>query len=101
MHPNRLLSVLSFAVIATTASAQVVDINGGNSWSGWQAVGDSQSTSWVRGSTNRTFSMFSTYFVLDAQQGVGGVRLADNVAGNGVDYTWDTAASLFAGVLFR
>ena len=97
MNPNRLLSVLSFAVIATTASAQAVDINGGNSWNGWQAVGDSQSVSWVGGSTNRTFSMFSTYFVLDAQQGVGGVRLADNVAGNGVDYTGDNAASLFAG----
>lgn len=97
MHTNRLLSVLAFAVIATTASAQVVDINGGNSWNGWQSVGDSQSVSWVRGATDRTFSMFSTYFVLDAQQGVGGVRLANNVVGNGVDYTGDTVASLFAG----
>ena len=98
MNPNRLLSVLAFAVIATTASAQAVDINGGNSWNGWQIVGDSQTSGrWVTGSTSRTFNIFSAYFVLDAAQVVAGSRIADGAAGNGAGYTGDVAASLFTG----
>jgi hypothetical protein len=82
----------------TAASAQVVDINGGNSWAGWNSVGNSQTSGiWTRGSTARTFDIYSTYFVLGASQTVGGNRLANGTAGNGVDYTGETQASLFAG----
>jgi hypothetical protein len=94
----RTLSFLALAGLAATASAQVVDINGGTSWSGWQAVGNSQTSGrWVRGAVNRTFDIYSAYFVLDASQAVAGVRLATGVAGNGTSYTGDNAASLFAG----
>jgi hypothetical protein len=82
----------------TAASAQVVDINGGNSWAGWNSVGNSQTSGmWVTGSTNRTYDIYSSYFVLSASQSVGGTRLADGAAGNGTGYTGDTAASLFSG----
>ena len=84
------------ALCAGAAHAQVVDINGGSSWSGWNAVGNSQTSGiWLQGSTSRTYDMYSTYFVLSAGQSVGGSRIADGSAGNGSDYTGDTAASLF------
>lgn len=79
------------------ASAQAVDINGGNSWGGWNWVGGSQSSgTWVRGSTTRTFNMYSASFVLSSGQTVAGTRLSDAALGNGVGYTGDTNSSLFA-----
>lgn len=81
----------------TAASAQVVDINGGNSWAGWNSVGNSQTAGiWVLGSTTRTFNIFSTSFVLSASQTVGGTRLADGAVGDGTAYTGDSQASLFS-----
>ncbi|MEY3142209.1 MAG: hypothetical protein RLY21_702 [Planctomycetota bacterium] len=86
------------AVVAGVASAQVVDINGGSSWSGWTSIADSQTSGvWVRGQTDRTFNIFRTQFTLNAGQSVGGTRLADGNAGNGIDYTGDSGASLFSG----
>ena len=89
----------ALALIASaTAHAQVVDIDGGNSWSGWNSVGNSQTSgTWVKGSTTRTYDIYSTYFVLSAGQTVGGTRIANGAAGNGVGYTGETEASLFEG----
>jgi hypothetical protein len=88
----------ALALVSVTAShAQVIDIDGGNSWSGWNAVGNSQTSGiWVKGSTTRTFDIYSTSFVLNAGQTVGGTRVGDGAAGNGVDYTGDNAGSLFS-----
>jgi hypothetical protein len=84
---------------SSAAQAQTVDINGGNSWTGWNSVGNSQTSgTWVQGSTNRTYDIFSTYFVLSAGQTVGGTRIANGAAGDGVGYTGETAGSLFSGV---
>jgi len=84
--------------LAGAASAQTVDINGGNSWAGWNSVGNSQTSGiWVKGSTSRTFEIYSTYFILGAGQTVGGTRIANGSAGNGVGYTGDDSASLFSG----
>ena len=97
----------ALALIASaTAHAQVVDIDGGNSWSGWNSVGNSQTSgTWVQGSTTRTYDIYSTYFVLSAAQTVGGSRIAGYsapytpyAAGDGVGYTGDLANSLFSGV---
>jgi hypothetical protein len=97
-HTLRNLALVASLALAGTASAQSVDINGGNSWSGWNSVGNSQTSGiWVKGSTTRTFEIYSTYFVLSAGQTVGGTRVADGAAGNGTGYTGDTAASLFSG----
>jgi hypothetical protein len=61
------------------------------------SVGNSQTSGrWVAGSTNRTYNIYSSYFVLSASQTVGGTRLADGTVGNGTGYTGDTAASLFS-----
>jgi hypothetical protein len=77
-------------VASATVHAQVVDIDGGNSWSGWNSVGNSQTSgTWVKGSTNRTYDIYSTYFVLSAGQVVSGTRIANGAAGNGVGYTGD------------
>ena len=85
-------------VAGAAAHAQVVDINGGNSWAGWNSVGNSQTSGlWVKGSTTRTYDMYSTYFVLSAGQVVGGTRIANGAAGDGVGYTGDTDGSLFSG----
>ena len=101
MKNSRILGTLSLAAtlaLAGTASAQTVDINGGNSWNGWNSVGNSQTSGlWVTGATNRTYNIFRTYFVLGAGQTVGGTRLADGTAGDGTGYTGDTAASLLSG----
>jgi hypothetical protein len=97
----------ALALIASaTAHAQVVDIDGGNSWAGWNSVGNSQTSgTWVQGSTTRTYDIYSTYFVLNAGQTVGGTRIAGYsapytpyAAGDGVGYTGDLANSLFSGV---
>jgi hypothetical protein len=97
-HALRSLVLVASLALAGTASAQTVDINGGNSWSGWNSVGNSQTSgTWVKGSTNRTYDIYSTYFVLSAGQTVGGTRIANGAAGNGVGYTGETEASLFAG----
>ena len=88
------------------ASASIVDINGGNSWAGWNSVGNSQTSGiWVKGSTTRTYDIYSTSFVLSAGQTVGGTRIAGYsapytpyAAGDGVGYTGDLTGSLFSGV---
>jgi hypothetical protein len=95
------LGAACVAVLAATSSiafAQSVDINGGNSWAGWNSVGNSQTSgTWVKGSTSRTYDIYSTYFVLSAGQTVGGTRIANGAAGDGVGYTGETAGSLFSG----
>ena len=80
------------------AHADMVDINGGSSWGGWNSVGSAQTSGvWVRGSTTRTYDIYSAMFTLDSTQTVGGTRLADGAAGNGTAYTGDSQASLFSG----
>jgi hypothetical protein len=97
----------SFSIMAKTlvcgtfgvsiASAQIIDINGGNSWAGWNSVGNSQTSGiWVLGNTNRTFDIYSSSFVLGSSQSVGGTRLPDGITGNGTSYSGDTSASLFS-----
>ena len=96
------IKALAFAAVAalpTVLGAQVIDINGGSAWAGWNSVGNSQTSGiWVRGSTTRTYDIFSTSFVLNVGQTVGGTRIANGAAGNGVGYTGETQASLFDGV---
>jgi hypothetical protein len=92
------LSLAASLALAGIASAQSIDINGGNSWAGWNSVGNSQTSgTWVKGSTSRTYDIYSTYFVLSAGQTVGGTRIANGAAGDGVGYTGETAGSLFSG----
>ena len=92
------LFVAAVAALPSVASAQVIDINGGNSWGGWNSAATSQTSGvWVTGSTTRTYNIYRTSFVLSASQTVGGTRLADGAAGNGTGYTGDGAASLFSG----
>jgi hypothetical protein len=91
------LSLAASLALAGIASAQSIDINGGNSWAGWNSVGNSQTSgTWVKGSTSRTYDIYSTYFVLSAGQTVGGTRIANGAAGDGVGYTGETAGSLFS-----
>jgi len=93
-----LLAISAVALATSAASAQVVDINGGNSWAGWNSAGNAQTAgTWVTGSTTRSYNIFQTYFVLSASQTVGGTRLTDGAAGNGTGYTGDNASSLFSG----
>lgn len=83
---------------ASIASAIPVEINGGTSWGGWNAVGNAQTSGvWVLGDTNRTFDIYRSSFVLSSSQSVGGTRLSDGATGNGSSYTGDTASSLFSG----
>jgi MYXO-CTERM domain-containing protein len=110
MSVKSFISVAACAAVAglavSTASASVIDINGGNSWAGWNSVGNSQTSGmWVQGSTTRTYDIYSTSFVLSADQTVGGTRIAGYSApftpyapGDGVGYTGDLADSLFSGV---
>ncbi|MEY3142208.1 MAG: hypothetical protein RLY21_701 [Planctomycetota bacterium] len=94
---SSLLAMASASLLNAAVSAQVVDINGGNSWSGWNSVGNSQTSGlWVKGSTSRTYDIYSTYFVLNAGQAVGGTRIANGAAGDGAGYTGDTSGSLFS-----
>ena len=102
MSVKSFISVAAIAAVtglgASIASASTIDINGGNSWAGWNSVGNSQTSgTWVKGSTNRTYDIYSTYFVLSAGQTVGGTRIANGAAGDGVGYTGDDSASLFSG----
>jgi hypothetical protein len=94
-----LITIGALALAASAGSAFAgVDINGGSSWSGWNSVGNSQTSgTWVKGSTTRTYNIYSTSFVLNAGQTVGGSRIANGVAGDGVGYTGETADSLFSG----
>jgi hypothetical protein len=99
VHPLGAACVAVLAATSSIAFAQSVDINGGNSWSGWNSVGNSQTSgTWVQGSTSRTYDIYSTYFVLNAGQTVGGTRIANGAAGDGVGYTGETSESLFSGV---
>ena len=106
VHPLGAACVAVLAATSSIAFAQSVDINGGNSWAGWNSVGNSQTSgTWVKGSTSRTYDIYSTYFVLNAGQTVGGTRIAGYsapytpyAAGDGVGYTGDLADSLFSGV---
>jgi hypothetical protein len=92
------ISALAFAAASGSAFGGSVDINGGNSWAGWNSVGNSQTSgTWVKGSTTRTYDIYSTSFVLSAGQTVGGSRIANGAAGDGVGYTGETADSLFSG----
>jgi len=101
---TRYISIMAKILVCGTfgvsiASAQIIDINGGNSWAGWSSVGNSQTTgTWVQGSTTRTYDIYSTSFELNAGQSVGGSRIANGAAGDGVGYTGETAGSLFSGV---
>ena len=100
VHPLGAACVAVLAATSSIAFAQSVDINGGNSWAGWNSVGNSQTSgTWVKGSTSRTYDIYSTYFVLSAGQTVGGTRIANGAAGDGVGYTGETAGSLFSGAL--
>jgi len=103
MSVKSFISVAAIAAVtglgASIASASTIDINGGNSWAGWNSVGNSQTSgTWVQGSTTRTYNIYSTSFVLSAGQTVGGTRIANGAAGDGVGYTGETAGSLFSGV---
>jgi hypothetical protein len=90
--------VAASGLVSPVASAALIDINGGNSWSGWNVVGNAQTSGvWVLGNTDRTFNIYRSSFVLSASQTVGGTRLADGAAGNGTNYTGDTNSSLFSG----
>ena len=81
-----------------SAGAAIVDINGGNAWGGWDFVGNAQTNGvWVAGSTTRDYNIYRTRSTLESGQTVGGSRLANGAAGNGLDYTGDTQANLFAG----
>jgi len=83
---------------AAPAAAEIISIDGGRNWSGWNFVGNSLTNGiWVEGSTTRTFNIYSTVFTLDAGQTVSNTRLATNQLGNGTSYTGNDQASLFNG----
>lgn len=80
------LAGFSAALACSTAHGGIVELNGGTSWGGWTSVGSSRTAGvWVRGSTSRSYDIYSTQFTLESSQTVGG-----SAAG-------DTAASLFTG----
>jgi len=80
------LAGFSAAVVCSTVHGGVIDLNGGTSWGGWTSVGNSQTAGmWVRGSTSRSYDIYSTQFTLESSQAVDGSA------------TGDTAASLFTG----
>ena len=92
--------VLALVTLATctVAHAGVVDIDGGRSWNGWTTVGNSRTAGvWMSGSTTRNYTIYSAAFTLESNQTVGGTRVADGAAGDGMSYTGDTQASLFDG----
>lgn len=92
------VSTLVVTALAVELRADFIQINGGSSWGGWNSVGNSQTTgTWVKGSTSRTFDIYSTYFVLNPTQSVSGSRLTDGTAGDGFSYTGDASGSLFSG----
>jgi len=82
--------------VTSAVSAQVVDINGGSSWSGWDLISNSQTSGvWVQGRTDRTFNIYRSNFTLQSGQTVGGTRIADGSAGDGIGYTGNNGSSLF------
>jgi hypothetical protein len=102
------LSLTAALALAGTASAQTVDINGGNSWSGWNSVGNSQTSGvWVKGATNRTYDIYSTSFVLNASQTASGTgnntaslfsnswQAGDRIIGMGIQYTGSSRGNQF------
>jgi hypothetical protein len=95
---KNLITISALALAASVGSAFAgVDINGGSSWGGWNSAATGQTNGvWVLGSTNRTFDIYRSVFVLSASQTVGGTRLADGAVGNGTSYSGDTASSLFS-----
>lgn len=91
-------AALPLSLAASAAFGQVVDINGGSSWSGWQFRSNSATAGvWTQGSTTRNFNIYTSLFTLNAGQTVGGSRLANGEAGDGVRYTGNTQADLFSG----
>ena len=93
-----LAAQLSALTVFVSAHADIVDINGGQSWNGWTSIGHSRTQGiWAYGATVRSYDIFATAFTLEASQTVGGTRAADGASGNGLAYTGDTQASLFSG----
>lgn len=81
------VTALSLCAAALPASAALIDINGGATWSGWSAAGNAQDAgSFVQGSATRNYQMYRADFTLDAAQTLGS---SANVG--------DSAASLFSG----
>jgi hypothetical protein len=102
------LSLTAALALAGTASAQVVDLNGGSSWNGWNSVGNSQTSGlWVNGATNRTYDIYSTSFVLNASQTASGTgnntaslfsnswQAGDRIIGMGIQYTGSSRGNQF------
>jgi MYXO-CTERM domain-containing protein len=102
------LSLIAALALAGTASAQVVDLNGGSSWNGWNSVGNSQTSGlWVKGATNRTYDIYSTSFVLNASQTASGTgndtaslfsnswQAGDRIIGMGIQYTGSSRGNQF------
>jgi hypothetical protein len=95
-----LITIGALALAASAGSAFAgVDLNGGSSWSGWNSVGNSQTSGiWVLGSANRTYNIFSTSFVLSASQTASGTgndtaslfsgswQAGDRIVGMGIQY---------------
>lgn len=97
-HKAIAAAVLPLSLAASSAMASVVDINGGSSWTGWQFRSNAATAGvWTQGSTTRNFNIYTTLFTLDAGQTVGGSRLANGEAGDGVRYTGNSQADLFSG----
>jgi hypothetical protein len=69
-HQNhvRAVTVATIAAIAGSASAGIIDINGGNSWGGWQARGQSTDLGiYASGSTTGVYDIYTTSFLFDGQ----------------------------------
>jgi len=98
-HPLlRWTAVLAFAAIAigwslpaTTASAGIVDINGGLSWGGWTLRGNSRDVGiWAKDSTTRNYDLYTTVFYFNNNQ----------ITGNPVQVKTPAAPSGFAAGTF-
>jgi hypothetical protein len=87
------------AMFVAPASAATIAINGGNSWGGWQFIGDSTTDGvWAAGFTDRPYDIYRTEFTLDANQTVTGTRLVNTATvGDGSSFTGNEAADLFTG----
>ena len=102
---------LAALLAAPPAQAELVTLDGGRNWGGWDYVANGQTSGvWVLGNTDRTFNIYSTAFFLDGNQTVTGTPLASDpgqnpgvkadgttYAGDGTSYTGNTQASLFSG----
>jgi len=72
MSVKSFISVAACAAVAglavSTASASVIDINGGASWGGWQARGQSTDLGiYASGSTTGVYDIYTTSFLFDGQ----------------------------------